>query len=109
MVPTAAPVAVETNSRRVTPCSVSLLIGAVLPKRLLDDRRRYDLDDGLEARGLLSSLGVEEARGSSPGVVLHRHARRKGHRFFLEPGDVELMHAGLFVNQLPFLLQHRLV
>src|SRR5918993_3070882 len=111
MVPTAAPVAVETNSRRVTPCACFCSLIGTVPRAagLLDGGCGDDLDDGPEPRGLRAALRIEIAGGSAPRIVLDRHARREGHRLFSEAADVELMDARRLVDQLAPLLEDRLV
>ena len=60
----------------------------------------------LKRAGCWPRFGIQIAGGAAPRVVLHRHARRKRHRLFPEPADVESWMAGSS-KQIALLLQHR--
>ena len=67
---------------------------------------RHDLNDGREPGRLAAGLRVRIALRDLRLVVLDRHARRKRHRLFAEPADVELVRRRRVEDQLALLLQH---
>src|SRR5688572_3974577 len=70
-------------------------------------RRRHDLDDGFESRGLRAALRIEKSLRPAPRIVLDRHAWRERHRFFPEAPDVEHVNGGHFEHELAALFQRR--
>src|SRR5215831_14654351 len=70
-------------------------------------RNRHYLNDRREPGWLTARFRIRIALRDVRLKILDRHARREGHRVFVELADVELVGRRHFVHQLASLLQRR--